>query len=97
MGRVQYAKFFFTGRKSKSMKSIEKRFPDLGKFKRGEAFFHAFGNLDLWNVPGIFLILLPARHEFDLINCETCFIWNCGLFSLYYTKKKQREIIYNDG
>jgi len=87
MGRLDYAKLFFTGKKSTQMQSIERRFPELKGFYRKDSFFHAFGNLDLHDKNNNFLILLPANQKIEYGNNKNVFHLSCRLFAFYYTKK----------
>jgi len=92
MGRLDYAKLFFLGKKSDNMKSIEKRFPTLDKFSRLGSFFHAFGNHDFtWSWGWI--IILPARHNFEYNNSKNMMQISLGVISLYVAKWRRKKAV----
>ena len=87
MSRLEYAALFFFGKKSKHMISIERRFPQLRGFYRGESFFHAFGNIG-FHFKHWWFIILPARHSWEYINSKSQFYFSIPSFSFYWIKGK---------
>jgi len=91
MTRLDYAIHFFFGKKSDSMISIEERFPQLDKFDRLGAFFHAFGNLSITFKKG-WIIILPARHEFKWNNSKGIIQISISIFALYWNKTRKKTV-----
>lgn len=85
MSRSEYAKLFFTGKKSLCMLDIERKFPNLKGFSRLRSFFFAFGNIGFdfsWG----WMIILPARCGFEVINDQEIFSISTPICAIYYNK-----------
>ena len=70
---------------------IETDYPKLDGFHRGEAFFHAFGNFNIYNRNKGWILFLPARQELKYENTKDRFYLSCGLFSCYFMKNTDKE------
>lgn len=84
-GDIDYLRLFLFGVKSDIMKDVEKENPTMGKFKRRDAFFHAF-NITI-NFERGWLIILPARHAIEWRKNNSGLTINCILFALLIRDK----------